>query len=97
MTYKSQEQCDSDFRSYFMVYTLCRPFSEAVRRWMPVDLYVGGVEHGRWEYEYVTMVLSFSVCGCVLQQSCTCCMPGSSLTSSMTKAFSHTRNRFKNY
>ena len=29
---------------------------------MPVDLYVGGVEHGRWEYEYVTVVLSFSVC-----------------------------------
>ena len=62
MTYKSQEQCDSDFRSYFMVYTLCRPFSEAVRRWMPVDLYVGGVEHGRWEYEYVTIIFCVWVC-----------------------------------
>ena len=23
-----------------------RPFSEDVRQWMPVDMYIGGIEHG---------------------------------------------------
>ena len=46
-THERNHNC---FGGYFQCVALrvcrCRPFSEAVKSWMPVDLYVGGIEHG---------------------------------------------------
>jgi len=33
---------------FFYVYCIRRPFTEDVNAWMPVDLYIGGIEHGRF-------------------------------------------------
>ena len=32
---------------------LCRPFTEDVLDWMPVDVYIGGIEHGTYVRTYV--------------------------------------------
>ena len=52
-----------------------QPFtSQEADSWMPVDTYVGGIEHGEWVWSMCGVNMTFN-----LQHTSTCCTHASSL------------------
>ena len=41
-----------------MIELLCRPFTKDALEWMPVDVYVGGIEHGMYVI-HITIAVSY--------------------------------------